>query len=83
MVRNDMELHVDRSAWTCVLYLNNVEGGGELDFPSLGVSIKPRAGFAAIFPGGSHYPHRSLPIKSGEKYALVIMAEKNGAVDDL
>jgi 2OG-Fe(II) oxygenase superfamily len=74
-IRSGIETHIDRSSWTCVLYLNEDYVGGHLDFPPLGVTIKPKAGLAVLFPGGALYPHRSTPIVTGTKIALVLMSE--------
>ena len=74
-VREDIEIHTDRSFWTCVLYLNRSFNGGELEFPTLGLTIRPSPGFAVIFPGGELYPHRSKPVTAGCKYALVLMTD--------
>src|SRR6185503_18913993 len=35
--------------WTFMMYLNEPEGGGATDFPSLGVSIRPKTGLAVIW----------------------------------
>ncbi len=72
--RSELDLHADNSRLTFVLYLNDNFKGGELDFPTLGVRLQPKAGFLAIFPGGKLYPHRSLKVIGGTKYALVTMA---------
>lgn len=72
-VRPSLEAHIDRSAWTCVIYLNSDFSGGELIFPTLGLSVAPRAGYGVIFPGGYLYPHSSATVRSGTKYALILM----------
>jgi hypothetical protein len=74
-VRADIGVHADRSFWSCVIYLNRTFKGGELEFPTLGLTIRPEPGFAAIFPGGDLYPHRSKPVTEGCKYALVLMTD--------
>jgi predicted 2-oxoglutarate/Fe(II)-dependent dioxygenase YbiX len=53
---------------SAVLYLNDDYEGGELDFPSFGVTIKPKAGSIVIFPSVPPYYHQSLIVKSGLKY---------------
>lgn len=73
--RESLETHIDRSLWTCVLYLNGSFNGGELVFPGLGLQFRPMPGLAVIFPGGELYPHRSNRVISGEKLALVMMAD--------
>lgn len=74
-VRRELETHVDRSLWSCVVYLNDAFRGGELEFATLGLTIRPRPGFGAIFPGGTLYPHRSRPVTAGCKLAMVLMME--------
>lgn len=60
---------------TMLLYLNDVEEGGETVFPRAGVSLVPKKGSAVYF----HYCnskgeldrlslHRSVPVKRGEKW---------------
>lgn len=53
---------------SAVLYLNDDYEGGELDFPDLGVTIKPKAGSIVIFPSVAPFYHQSLVVKSGFKY---------------
>lgn len=53
---------------SAVLYLNDDYEGGELDFPDLGVTIKPKAGSIIIFPSVAPFYHQSLIVKSGFKY---------------
>lgn len=53
-----------------MLYLNDVEEGGETEFLYQGVRLKPEAGKLVIFPTSYVYPHRGNPIYSGEKYII-------------
>jgi hypothetical protein len=56
---------------SAVLYLNDVEEGGETVFPDMGYSIKPKRGSLALFPSSWMYPHSAnVPISSA-KYILV------------
>lgn len=53
-----------------IIYLNDVEVGGETNFPDLDYSIKPKKGRILIFP--CHYPmlHEGCIPISGDKYIL-------------
>jgi hypothetical protein len=51
-------------------YLNDVEAGGETEFLSLGLSIRPRKGRVLVFPPTFLYPHAGRPPRSGVKYIV-------------
>lgn len=53
-----------------ILYLNDVEEGGETEFLYLSRRIKPKAGRLVIFPAGYVHTHRGNPPLTGEKYIL-------------
>ncbi len=60
---------------TCIMYLNDVEAGGETHFPEIDVKIKPGKGDAILFynvlPDGAidrKSLHASLPLIAGEKW---------------
>jgi prolyl 4-hydroxylase len=60
---------------TMILYLNDVEAGGETNFPKIGLSIMPRAGNALYFSylnsRGQVDPltlHAGCPVITGEKW---------------
>ncbi|AET93554.1 proCollegen-proline,2-oxoglutarate-4- dioxygenase (plasmid) [Burkholderia sp. YI23] len=60
---------------TLLMYLNDVEGGGETVFPQVGCSVVPRRGQALYFEycnrAGVCDPaslHASTPLRSGEKW---------------
>lgn len=62
---------------TCIMYLNDVEEGGETHFPEIDHKIKPIKGDAIVFfniqPDGEvdrMSLHASLPVIAGEKWAL-------------
>jgi prolyl 4-hydroxylase len=62
---------------TCLFYLNDVDGGGETEFPKLNLKIKPMRGRMIYFDnykkdGSINYDtlHRSMPVLSGEKWAF-------------
>jgi hypothetical protein len=53
-----------------IVYLNNVEEGGETEFLYLGKRIKPTAGTLVIWPAAFTHTHRGNPPLSGEKYIM-------------
>jgi hypothetical protein len=53
-----------------MLYLNDVEKGGETEFLYQGVKLSPEAGKLVIFPTNYMYPHRGNPIYEGFKYII-------------
>lgn len=54
-----------------VLYLNDVDEGGETDFPLQRRRVKPQAGKLSIFPSSFCFVHGSTVAVSGPKYVLV------------
>lgn len=55
---------------SALLYLNDVDEGGETVFPIFDVSVKPRAGRLVIFPSNYAYAHIALPPVSDWKYSV-------------
>ena len=55
-------------AW--MLYLNDIEEGGETEFLYLSKRIKPKAGRLIIWPAGWTHTHRGNPPLEGEKYII-------------
>ncbi len=53
-----------------LLYLNDVDAGGETAFMKLDVKVQPRKGRLLMFPPTWMYPHAGLPPRSGTKYIL-------------
>lgn len=53
-----------------VLYLNDEFLGGQLNFPRVGVCIKPRAGMLVIFPGGKEFSHNVTTIEKGRRFIV-------------
>jgi hypothetical protein len=58
-----------------VAYPNDNYEGGELHFRLQDKMIKPRAGDLYIFPSNYMYPHRAMPVHSGEKHSIVTMLD--------
>ena len=53
-----------------IVYLNNVELGGDLYFPLLDGTVETSKGKAAIFPCHFTFPHVSTPVIKGEKHIM-------------
>jgi hypothetical protein len=56
---------------TVIWYLNNVNKGGETEYPWQGIRIAPKMGSLLICPVGWTYYHRSSPVISNPKYILI------------
>jgi hypothetical protein len=73
----DTDLDNPRDEFSITFYPNDAYEGGELNFPDIGVSVKPKAGSVVVYP--SKHIHESLPVSSGEKYVtnyVYLAAEK-------
>jgi prolyl 4-hydroxylase len=79
-VGEDFDTYCDwmgQRTWTTMLYLNNVEEGGETHFPELNLKLKPKEGtllaWNNLHKDGSpneKTKHEALPPKSGKKYII-------------
>lgn len=73
--RNNRE-GIKHRKFTLLCYLNDVNKGGETEFPRLGIKVEPKKGRIIYFDNYNKQGiedlslHRSLPIKSGEKWAF-------------
>ena len=54
-----------------VYYLNDDYVGGEINFPRFGISYKPKANEALLFPSTYVYNHSVSEVKDGTRYAVV------------
>ena len=54
-----------------LFYLNSEFGGGEIEFPTLGLTIKPKKGMMIAFPSYKEYVHKVHPVTWGHRYTLV------------
>lgn len=54
----------------CILYLNDVEFGGETNFPLHEVMVKPKKGRIVLFPATWTHPHESRPAHSSDKWII-------------
>lgn len=77
-LENDRPQAGNRTRTICV-YLNNVDAGGETEFPLASVRISPQAGRAVVFdnllPSGTPDPrslHAGLPVERGEKWLATL-----------
>jgi hypothetical protein len=52
---------------TYLWYLNDVEEGGETDFPDINIKVKPETGKLVLFPASWDFPHcGKMPISSNK-----------------
>ena len=59
---------------SALVYLNDVDEGGETEFPHFDFKVSPRAGRVAIFPSNFIYAHRAIAPTVGVKYAAAFWA---------
>ena len=57
--------------FSLVLYLNDVESGGETYFEHFDISVKPKSGRLLMFPGNFSYLHGAKTPLSNDKFAVV------------
>lgn len=57
--------------FSALLYLNDVEEGGETYFNKFDISVTPTAGRLVLFPANYIYLHEARTPKSNDKFALV------------
>jgi hypothetical protein len=68
---SDQKEHTDNgNDFTAIIYLNDNYQGGELNFPSLDLSIKPKSGSLIIWPG--YMTHSISTVVSGTRYTMPI-----------
>ena len=53
-----------------VLYLNDIELGGETEFFYQGIKVAPKAGHLVLFPTGWNYMHCGHISRSSDKYII-------------
>lgn len=53
-----------------VAYLNDNYVGGEIEFPHVGITIKPEAGSIIFFPSNFVFTHTVKEIKDGYRYSV-------------
>ena len=86
---NDSE-NFENGQWTRIanrdisilFYLNDNYTGGELEFTTLGLTIKPKAGTMIAFPSYKEFAHKVHPVTSGFRYSLVSWLETEKKIYD-
>ena len=72
----DLSYHVDSLSnpavvFANVIYVNDDFTGGELHFPTIDVTYRPKRGALIVFPSADEYLHGVLPVGAGPtRYAL-------------
>jgi hypothetical protein len=64
-------------AVSALVYLNDVQEGGETVFPEFDLAVKPERGKMVIFPSNYIYRHAATIPVSNTKYAAAIWAHEN------
>jgi hypothetical protein len=72
--------HVDGDQWTissegarvlgAIIYLNDVERGGETEFPEHGIKVPAKAGSISFFPANWTHPHMGCTPVSNDKWII-------------
>jgi hypothetical protein len=57
--------------FSSVLYLNDVEDGGETYFNKFNITVRPKENTMIVFPSNYAYIHEARPPKSEQKYVVV------------
>ncbi|MBE1301856.1 MAG: hypothetical protein GJ680_18375 [Alteromonadaceae bacterium] len=73
-VHADALTHFPRRYISFVMYLNDVEEGGETVFPLQNVSVTPKAGSILMFPSGWTHQHYAKSPISCDKYIIAAFA---------
>ena len=75
--------------WTFMIYLNNVDEGGETYFPKLDLRVQPKQGRAVVWynlhpngKGNHDTLHWGTPVKQGEKYIITKWFRTRGVLKD-
>jgi Rps23 Pro-64 3,4-dihydroxylase Tpa1-like proline 4-hydroxylase len=64
-------------AYSSVLYLNTVEDGGELEFPNLGITIKPIVGDLVLFITQAKNMDHEVKVTNEERYTMPMWFTKD------
>lgn len=81
---NNHCLYSGQRVWTVMIYLNDVEEGGETDFKDIGITFKPKKRMAVIWRNshgtGKENPasiHAGMPVIKGEKIVITKWFREN------
>ena len=79
-IDSDLETYctwMGQRTWTTMLYLNDVEKGGETQFPNINIKMKPKEGTLIAWnnlnidgTNNENTLHEALPPESGKKYVI-------------
>jgi hypothetical protein len=59
-----------KRVFSMIVYLNDVEEGGETEFLYPNIKVKPKKGSLVIFPSAYPFVHRGVKPISGDKYII-------------
>jgi hypothetical protein len=65
---NDQREHFDNNEFSALVYINDDYIGGEINFPEIDLSIKPKAGSLIVWPG--YFKHSVSLVVSGTRFTL-------------
>ena len=72
------DVYTNKRLFSFVLYLNNVDVGGETKFLHQNISVKPIEGRLLIFPATYLHIHTGLPPISNNKYIITSFYSDEG-----
>jgi hypothetical protein len=58
--------------WSAIYYINDLYEGGEIYFPRLDWSYKPKANTLLVFPSNDKFVHGVTKVTKGERYTFAI-----------
>lgn len=71
----DVAPHMQNRLTAFILYLNDVEEGGETEFLFESLRVRPTKGTLVVWPAGYTHTHRGNPPLSGAKYIATAWTE--------
>jgi len=69
-LEHNIGLENSHRALAYIIYLNDIEDGGETEFLNFSLRVKAKKGRIVIFPSGFPYVHRGNPPLKNEKYIV-------------